>query len=81
MKNLKNHKIASQSVVCPYYKQEDRWRIYCEGFSPYCFLQTTFVNHEELEFHKQIYCNCHDGYPLCPLYPAINDQYEPVKRP
>ena len=66
---------VSKEVVCPFYKQEDATKIRCEGFSKCCSIQTSFSCRERLILHKGRYCNSMEGYPECPLYPAIYGQY------
>lgn len=66
---------VSKEVVCPFYKMEQAAKIRCEGFSRACSIQISFCNRERLLFHKARYCNRFEGYPECPLYPAIYGQY------
>lgn len=67
---------VSKEVVCPFYRQEDGLRLYCEGFDPCCSLQVSFSGRDVMRSHKHRHCNSFRGYPECPLYPAINGQYE-----
>lgn len=69
----------SKEVVCPFYKQEDAAKIFCEGFCKSCSLQTSFTRRELLQMHKERHCNSFKGYPECPLYSVINKQYEVSK--
>ena len=62
-------------AVCPFYKQEQGCKLYCEGFSKVCSLQTSFKNHDALVAHKKRYCHSMEGYSHCPLYPAIYSKY------
>lgn len=67
---------VSKEAVCPFYRQETGRRLHCEGFCPSCSLQITFSGHSVLVTHKMRHCNSFKGYPECPLYPVINEQYE-----
>ena len=67
---------VSKEVVCPFYKQEEATKIFCEGFCKTTSLQTSFTRNEHLITHKERHCNSFKGYPLCPLYSIINKQYE-----
>ena len=69
-------KYVSKEVICPFYKQEDKLQISCEGFCPSCTLQIHFTRRDVMHMHKEKHCNSFKGYPECPLFPAINEQYE-----
>ena len=66
---------VSKEVVCPFYRQEKGLQLHCEGFDPSCSLQVTFAHRGGMVSHKRRHCNTFD-YPDCPIYPAINAQYE-----
>ena len=66
---------VSKEVVCPFYKQEEGLKLRCEGFCNSCSLQISFTRKELLQLHKERHCNSFKGYPKCPLFPAINRQY------
>ena len=66
---------GQKEVVCPFYHKEVGVKILCEGFSKSSSLQTTFNCRDKLIAHKHRYCNSMEGYPECPLYPAIYGQY------
>ena len=66
---------VSKEVVCPFYRQEKGLQLHCEGFDPSCSLQVTFAHRNGMVSHKRRHCNTFD-YPDCPIYPAINAQYE-----
>ena len=72
---------TAKEVICPFYKKEEQLRLYCEGFCPTCHLQITFTGLRHMYTHKAKHCNSFKGYPQCPLYPAINGQYETAKQP
>ena len=69
-------KYVSKEVICPFYRVEEGLKLHCEGFCPDCSLQISFTRRDVMRMHKDRYCNSFKGYPECPLYPAINDQYE-----
>ena len=69
-------KYNSKEVICPFYHGEEGLKLHCEGFCPSCTLQISFTQRSILRMHKQTHCNSFKGYPQCPLYPAINGQYE-----
>lgn len=72
-------KYVSKYVVCPFYHKEDGVKILCEGFcEATTSLQSTFRCREDLRLHKKKYCEAMNGFKKCPLYPAINRQYEEV---
>lgn len=66
----------SKEVVCPFYKQEDATKLFCEGYCKSCSLQTSFTRREQLQLHKERHCNSFKGYPNCPIYPVIAKQYD-----
>ena len=73
------HYVAKE-IICPFYKQEEPTRIHCEGFCKSNSLQISFAKKELLQLHRERHCKNFVGYPMCPLFPVINKQYEEVKR-
>ena len=78
VKEMKGY--VDKYAVCPFYSQEQGYKIHCEGFSSVCSLQTSFKSHEKLVQHKVRYCHDMKGYMQCPLYPAIYGQYGEEKK-
>ena len=63
---------GSQEVLCPFYKDETKNTIRCEGLiSDACI--NNFVNKKEKKEHKEIYC-C-DDYKKCPIAEALYLKY------
>ena len=67
---------VSNKTVCPFYRFESRKSVYCEGFAPSCGLCVAFADPERMALHKKSYCDSLGDYSACPLYSAINRQYE-----
>lgn len=63
-------------ILCPFYKQEDGVRLFCEGIGKGNSIQLSFENKELLKAHKRRYCYTIAKHMQCPLYPAIYRQYE-----
>jgi hypothetical protein len=65
-----------KAVVCPFYILEEKQKIRCEGYCEGTSFHIRFDGKEKKKLHKQKYCKDMKGYENCPLYPAINEQYE-----
>lgn len=78
VKQMQNY--VSKYVVCPFYSQESHIRIHCEGIEKDNRLQLCFECIAGKQKHKRKYCDSLDNYTNCPLYKAINIQYEEDKR-
>jgi hypothetical protein len=67
---------SDKYVQCPFYKNEQGVQIHCEGFSENNRLHLWFESKEALTAHKKQYCKNGNSHRKCPLYGAINKQYE-----
>ena len=70
---------VSSEAVCPFYTQEQPLRIHCEGINAGSSIQVIFVNERFKTIHRKYYCSKHVNYEKCPLYEAINKQYQENK--
>lgn len=63
---------SSEKVKCPFYDEETRNSIKCEGtFSRTC--NQNFINSKAKQKHKEKYCNY--DYLSCPHYEQVNKKY------
>ena len=63
---------GSQEVQCPFYKDETKNAVRCEGiFGSSCVCN--FKNTKEKKTHKRAFCNT--NYDKCLLYEAIIKKY------
>lgn len=64
---------GSEDVKCPFYKQETRSAIKCEGdFAESCTYG--FKNPDKKKKHKERYCNT--DYKKCPHYSEVEAKYK-----
>lgn len=66
----------STVIVCPFYNQETALKIYCDGISSHCSTQVSFDFKFHKEAHERQFCKELHLYTSCPIYQAINKQYE-----
>lgn len=66
----------SSVIVCPFYNQETALKIYCDGINTHCSTQVSFVEKLHKESHEKQFCKELHKYNSCPIYQAINKQYE-----
>lgn len=65
---------GSQDVKCPFYKNETKNSISCEGIFG-CTCIHTFASRIEKKNYKQKYCDVFD-FKKCILYKSINSTYK-----
>ena len=68
-----------QKTVCPFYTQQEGYRVYCEGFAKGNSMQVCFRNAALMKKHKDSFCNNIDNYQKCPLYPVIEKKYHSLE--
>lgn len=68
----------SKSAVCPFYQQEERQKVRCEGFEKGTSMHLVFTSLEGKDKHKRECCCNEAGYKKCPIYVIVARQYEEV---
>lgn len=71
---MKNY--MDKYVVCPFYSQEERLKLHCEGHCKGTRLHTCFDCGERMKAYKRKYCYNLKQYQSCPLYEVIEKQYK-----
>ena len=65
---------GNQDVICPFYKEEDKLIIKCEGIvSQVCSQQ--FRTQKRKEAAKENFCNTYN-YKSCPHFKAVEVKYK-----
>lgn len=70
---------VSKSAVCPFYRQEERQKVHCEGLKQGMSTHLVFTGKEQLEKHKEEYCCNLQNYINCPIYEAVAKKCEEVE--
>lgn len=63
-------------VVCPFHTGQFKQRLQCEGISKDCRIHLYFKDNVCMQAHKDKYCRNIHNYENCPLFIAIEIQYE-----
>ena len=65
----------SVDVVCPYYRDQDKHTIMCEGIGDRTTLRVCYPSRARVEAYQRDYCNSMDGYKECPIATMLNERY------
>lgn len=64
---------VGKSEYCPYYKKEDKLKIYCEGVAPDTNTNTPFPSKENMKKWRSE--NCEKPRSSCPLRIGLNAKW------
>ena len=64
----------AKEVVCPFYKHEQGFKLFCEGIYGKTIIQT-FDGYDHKMMHKQQYCHDLDSCKQCRIYQAVDAKY------
>lgn len=67
---------VSNTVVCPFYTQEQPLKIHCEGFTKDNSIQVSFPDSFKKDKHMKRHCKNIQCYSSCPIYLANELQYK-----
>ena len=70
---------VSCTTVCPFAIKEECQKLHCEGIQKGSMIHLWFSTKEALTNHREKYCTQIKGYSSCPIFQAINKQYEENK--
>lgn len=68
-------KAPSLLAICPYYKDEDRQKVFCEGLVPNSSIHVAFSTPEMRKEFERNYCKSWD-FETCPLAWMHSIRYE-----
>ena len=71
---MSNH-APSPVAICPFYKDTDRQKVFCEGLEPNCSIHITFATPEQRKQFERSHCKTWD-YEACTLAVMHSKRYE-----
>lgn len=71
---MKSKRMVSAYVVCPFYRDEDKQMIRCEGLERDTSIHLAFASHDQLRDYKHRYCNLQ--YGACRIAQMLEGKYE-----
>lgn len=72
---MKAGRRASKNVFCPFYSEEDRQTIYCEGLEVGTAIHLAFSTPPQLKAFKKRFCE-RTCYDKCPIAQMLAKKYE-----
>ena len=66
-------RMTAANVVCPYYKFEERQKIFCEGVEQNTAIHLAFASPPQLKDYKSRFCEC--GYTGCRIADMLERKY------
>lgn len=72
---MKAGRRASKNVFCPFYNEEDRQTIFCEGLEPGTAVHLAFSTQPQLKAYKKRFCEC-TRYDKCLIAQMLAKKYE-----
>lgn len=72
---MKKGRMVSKSVICPFYTEEDRQTIFCEGLEPGTSVHLAFSTPPLLKTYKKRFCEC-TRYKKCLIAQMLFKKYE-----
>ena len=67
---------VSKYVVCPFYHNEDKLTMYCEGVISEATLLNTFRSLSDKGEYKAKFCCSMDGHKKCPIAEYLYRKYD-----
>lgn len=71
---MKSKRNVSAYVVCPFYTDEEKQMIRCEGLEKDTSIHLAFASHEQLRSYKKRYCNVQ--YCGCRIAQMLEGKYD-----
>lgn len=71
---------VSKYVVCPFYHNEDKQTMYCEGVITDATLLNSFRSNFDKSEYKTKYCCSMDGHKKCPVAESLYKKYDDAKK-
>lgn len=65
---------VSKYVQCPFYRKEEKHRIFCEGVEEGTGLMIQFYSNEHRFEYRERYCYC-GNWKNCPVARMLNGKY------
>ena len=63
----------SSKSVCPYYKHENRFVVFCQGIDEESVLHLAFPTPSSCFKHKNDYCRNKHEHTKCPIFNMLNN--------
>lgn len=64
----------SPDAKCPFYRKEDRYKVFCEGVDGTSSINLNFPHTKEFEAYKEEHC--YNNYCNCLIYNMLYDKYK-----